>query len=110
MTNQEYLLIPPDPLNPPLLAARLVQGKKMKSVILGDYQGQFRTGQPITTEYLGTSKQHPLDPPSQFDLIRNCTMKPEKEKRYNAGVYHFEDILVLVLDSFLGLRDLQSMS
>ena len=71
----------------------------MKSTILEDYKGQSGTGQPITTENLGASKQHTLDPPSQFDLMRNC-----------AEVYCFEDILVLVLDSFLGLRDLQSMS
>ena len=79
-------------------------------IILEDYQGQFGTGQPITTGNVGASKQHPLGPPSSFDLMRNCTMRPEKEKYYDAEVYCFDHILVLDLDSFLGLRDLQSIS
>ena len=37
-------------------------------------------------------------------------MRPEKEKYYDAEVYYFDNILVLVVDFFLGLRDLQPMS
>ena len=37
-------------------------------------------------------------------------MRLEKEKYYDAEVYYFKDVLVLVLDSFPGLSDLQSMS
>ena len=37
-------------------------------------------------------------------------MRPEKEKYYDAEVYCFDDVLVLVLHFFLGLRDLQTMS
>ena len=37
-------------------------------------------------------------------------MRPEKEKYYDAEVHCFDDVLVLVLNSFLGLRELQSMS
>ena len=37
-------------------------------------------------------------------------MSPEKQKYYDAEVYSFEDIVVLVLYSFPGLRDLQAMS
>ena len=37
-------------------------------------------------------------------------MRPEKEKYYDSEVYVFDNSLVLVLHSFLGLRDLQSMS
>ena len=81
----------------------------MKSTILEDYQGQFGTGQPITTETVVTFKQHPLDPPLQFNLMRNCTIR-RKKKHYDAEVYRFVDILVLVLDSFLGLKNLQSIS
>ena len=40
----------------------------------------------------------------------NCMMGPEKGKYYDAEVHCFDKILVLVLNSFLGLRDLQSMS
>ena len=36
-------------------------------------------------------------------------MRSEK-KYHDAEVYHFKDILILVLDSFLALRDLQAMS
>ena len=82
----------------------------MKSTNLEDYQGQFGTGQPITTEHLGMSKQRPLDPPSKFDLMRNFKIWPKKEKYYDAEVYYFDDILVLVLNSVLGLRDLQAVS
>ena len=42
--------------------------------------------------------------------MRNCTIRPGKEKYYDAEVYCFDDVLVLVLNSFLGLRNLQSMS
>ena len=37
-------------------------------------------------------------------------MGPEKEKCYDAEVYDFEDIMVLVLDSFLEMRDLLALS
>ena len=32
-------------------------------------------------------------------------MRPEKGKYYDAEVYDFKDVVVLVLDSFLGLRE-----
>ena len=37
-------------------------------------------------------------------------MRPEKEKCYDAEVYDFEDIMILVLESFLGMRDLLALS
>ena len=37
-------------------------------------------------------------------------MKPEQETYYDAEVYDFEDVVVLVLDSSLGIRDLQTLS
>ena len=103
--SQDPTVLPSKPPNPPLPATHLVQNKKMKSIILEDYQDQFGTGQPITTVNLSTSKQHPFCPPSQVDLMRHCTTKQEKEEYYDAGMYCCKDVVVLVLRFFLGLRD-----
>ena len=76
-TNQDSALVATQPPQPPLPLPRLIQNKKMKSSILDNYQSQFGTGQPITTANLGTSIKHPFLPPSQFHLMRNCSMQPE---------------------------------
>ena len=56
----------------------------MKNVILQTYQDKFGADypQPITTNSLGTSINHLLQPPSQRDLFKSSGMKPEESKYY----------------------------
>ena len=93
------------------LDARLVQNKKMKLGILDDYQEEFGTDfvGPIITTYLGTS-QKSLQPPSQFELMKSSTMKPELDKQYESGPFIFNNIVVLILDAYLENSDLLNLS
>ena len=52
--------------------SRLVSGKKMKNDTIVTYQEQFGPPHPasITTTALGTSKFHPVQPLSQYNLVR----------------------------------------
>ena len=59
---------------------RLVYGAVAKNQILTSYQEDFGNGSPITTTVLGTSSFHPLQPPSQGELVKSCRMKPESNK------------------------------
>ena len=55
----------------PPKSARLVSGTAMKNEILQSYQDKFGANypKPITTNSLGTSTKHLLQPPSQHDLF-----------------------------------------
>ena len=61
-------------------ASRLVKSTKMKNSILDDYQKEFGSGKPIVTSQLGTL-ENSLQPPSQYVLMRSCSMKPELKKQ-----------------------------
>jgi hypothetical protein len=63
----------------PTKSARLVSGTAMTNEILQSYQDKFGADypQPITTNSLGTSTNHLLQPPSQRDLFKSSRMKPE---------------------------------
>ena len=94
-------------------AACLIAGQKEKNAALDDYQSRFGSGPPITTTVLGTFSNphlHPLQPPSQYQLIKMCIMKPDPNKYYNAWDIKFHNVLVLVLNMCLGIADLFALS
>lgn len=94
-----------------LLDTRLVKNKKMKVQILDEYQEEYGGAydSPITTTHLGTS-QESLQPPSQFDLMKSTSMKPEIDKQYESGPFTFNNIVVLILDVHLENIDLLNLS
>ena len=94
-----------------LLDTRLVKNKKMKVQILDEYQEEHGGAydSPITNTHLGTS-QKSLQPPSQFELMKSSSMRPEKDKQYMSGPLIFNNIVVLVLDSHLENSDLLNLS
>ena len=71
---------------------------------MGDYPN------PITTNSLGTSTNHHLQPPSQCDLFKSSRMKPEEDKYYGLSDVTIWNVVVLVVNSFLCVKDLISLS
>ena len=66
--------------------------------------------QPIKTNSLGTSTNHHLQPPSQRDLFKSSQMKPEEDKYYGLLDLTIWNVVVLVVNSFLCVKDLLSLS
>ena len=64
----------------PLYHSRLVRGPTHKEQILANYQDQFGAGKPITTNVQGKPPAETLQPPSQYQLMKSCRMKPDKKK------------------------------
>ena len=85
-------------------APRLVKNAKMKNNILDDYQKEFGNGKPIVTSQLGTS-ENLLQPPSQYVLMRSCSMKPELKKHYSSDPICFYNVAALVMNSFLSPKE-----
>ena len=87
----------------PSKPARLVSGTAMKNEILQSYQDKFGADypKPITTNSLGTSTHHLLQPPSQHDLFKSSRMKPEEDKYYGLLDLKIWNIVVMVVNSFL---------
>ena len=92
-----------------LFDTHLVKNKKMKCQILDEYQKEYggACDSSITTTHLGTSN---LQPPSQFELVKSSTMRPEKHKYYVAGPVTFLNVVVLAVDSFLANDELVNLS
>ena len=59
---------------------RLVSGPKQKDCILEKYQAQYGNGKSIFTSLQGKHQKLNLQPPSQYHLIKSCSMKPDKNK------------------------------
>ena len=95
----------------PSKPARLVSGTAMKNEILQSYQDKFGADypKPITTNSLGTSTNH-LQPPSQRDLFKSSRMKPEQDKYYGLADLTIWNVVVLVVNSFLCMKDLLALS
>ena len=91
---------------------RLITGTKMKNDTLQKYQDKFGADHPspITTTALGTSINHPFQPPSQYHLVKSSRMKPESDKHYGVLDVTFFNIVVLVLNAWLCVKDLISLS
>ena len=85
----------------PLYHSRLVRGPKHKEQILANYQDQFGAGKPITTNVQGKPPAETLQPPSQYQLMKSCRMKPDKKKSYGLDHPIFENILVIILGKYL---------
>ena len=84
----------------------------MKNEILQSYKDKFKADypQPIATNYLGTSPNHLLQPPSQRDLFKSSRMKPEEDKYYGLVDLTIWNVVVLVVNSFLCVKDLLALS
>jgi hypothetical protein len=93
-------------------SARLVSGTAMKNEILQSYQDKFGADypQPITTNSLGTSTTHLLQPPSQRDHFKSSRMKSEEGKYYGLVDLTIWNVVVLVVNSFLCVKDLLALS
>ena len=80
--------------------ARLGSGTAMKNEILKTYQDTFGADypQPITTNSLGTSTNHLLQPPSQRDLFKFSRMKPEECKYHCLVDLTIWNVVVLVVN------------
>ena len=91
---------------------RFISGTKMKNDTLQKYQDQFGPNHlsPITTTALGTSYIHPFQTPSQNHLVKSSRIKPESNKHYGVLDVTFFNIVVLVLNMFLCVKDLVSLS
>ena len=96
----------------PSKPASLVSGTAMKNEILQSYQDKFGADypKPITTNYLGTPTNHLLQPPSQCDLFKSSRMKPEEDKYYGLADLTIWNVVVLVVNSFLCVKDLLALS
>ena len=73
-----------------------------------EYQKEYRGAcdSPITATHLGASN---LQPPSQFELMKSSTVRPEKHKYYVAGPVTFLNVVVLVVGSFLANDELVNL-
>ena len=84
----------------------------MKNEILQTYQDKFGVDypQPITTNSLGTCTNHLLQPPSQRYLFKSSRMKPEEDKYYGRPDLTIWNVVVLVVNYFLCVKELLSLS
>ena len=90
-------------------ASRLVKSTKMKNSILDDYQKEFGSGKPVVTSQLGTL-ENLLQPPSQYVLMRSCSMKPELKKHYSSDPICFYNVAALVMNSFLSPKEMWAIA
>ena len=109
--GDQHVSLVEDNQQPPK-SARLVSGTAMKNEILQSYQDKFGADypKPITTNSLGTSANHLLQPPSQHDLFKSSRMKPEQDKYYGVADLTIWNVVVLVVNSFLCMKDLLTLS
>ena len=76
---------------------RLVSGPKQKDNVLKKYQNQFGNGKVIVTYFQGKPLTLNLQPPSQYHLIKSCSMKPNKNKSYGVKDPAVSNVLVFLL-------------
>ena len=94
--------------------SRLVSGPKQKEDILIKYQEKFGTGKPIVTTAQGKRKYFNLEPPSQYQLMRSCKMKPDPKKSYSVEDPIILNVVVFVegylpMDEWLNLAGVNKL-
>ena len=82
-------------------APKLIRNPKHKDDVLTKYQSEFGDEIPIVTTFQGKPPFIDLKPPSQYELVKSCRMKPHKNKSYGLVEPIFRNILVFLVGTFL---------
>ena len=80
---------------------RLVSGPKQKDDILEDYQAKHGNGEDIVTAFKGKPPKINLQPPTQYELVKSCRMKPDKNKSYSVEDPTIFNVLVFLVGTYL---------
>jgi hypothetical protein len=84
----------------------------MQNDIILSYQETFGAAypNPIAAYSLDRPTNHHHQPPSQCDLFKSSSMKPEEDKYYGLPDLRIWNVVVFVVSSFLCVKDLLLLS
>ena len=89
---------------------RLVSGPKQKDDILEKYQAQHENGNIIVVSFKGKPPRASLQSPAQYELIKSCRMKPDKNKSYSVEDPTILNVLVFLVGTYLSKMEILVLS
>ena len=89
---------------------RLVSGPKQKDDILKEYQAQHGKGKVIVTSFKGKLPKTSPQPPTQYELMKSCKMKPDRKKSYSVEDPTIFNVLVFLVGTYLSTTEVLVLS
>ena len=83
---------------------RLVSGPKQKDDILKEYQAQHGNGQVIVMSF--KSKPPRTSLPTQYELMKSCRMKPDRNKSYSVEDPTIFNVLIFLVGTYLSKMEI----
>ena len=82
-------------------APKLIRNPKPKDDVVTKYQSDVGDEKPIVATFQGKPPIIDLKPPSQYELVKSCRMKPHKNKSYGLVEPIFRNVLVFLVGTYL---------